>query len=84
MYGLQITRRAQKDLSRLSPKIHAQVARVIDSLADDSRAGHKPLKGVYVPAWRARSGDFRIVYFIDDDDRVVTITRVRDRKDMHY
>jgi mRNA interferase RelE/StbE len=36
------------------------------------------------PLWRLRAGDFRLVYFIDDKERIVTVVRVRRRSEDTY
>lgn len=33
--------------------------------------------------WRIRTGTYRIVYLIDDATRVITVTRIRHRKDVY-
>jgi mRNA interferase RelE/StbE len=54
----------------------------IYQLADEPRpAGVEKLTDV--EGWRIRVGDYRVVYWIDDSQRVVTITRVRKRGDVY-
>lgn len=54
----------------------------INALGDEPRpAGVEKLTDV--EGWRIRVGDYRIVYWIDDSERVVTITRVRKRGDVY-
>jgi mRNA interferase RelE/StbE len=40
------------------------------------------MKG-YVGLWRIRVGDFRVVYAVDESTRTLTITRIRDRKEVY-
>jgi mRNA interferase RelE/StbE len=55
----------------------------IRGLSDDPRpTGCEKLAGM-VNAWRIRSGNYRIVYTVDDRVRVVTITRVGHRREVY-
>ena len=60
--------------------------RVVDrirQLADDPRPqGCEKLAGM-TNAWRIRSGNYRVVYTVDDRAQVVTITRVGHRRDVY-
>lgn len=33
--------------------------------------------------WRIKSGNYRIVYLVDDSARIVTVTRIAHRKDVY-
>ncbi len=55
----------------------------IRQLADDPRPqGCEKLVGI-TNAWRIRSGNYRVVYMIDDRAQVVTITRVGHRREVY-
>ena len=64
----------------------ADLQRVMDrvkALADDPRPqGSEKLAGM-ANAWRIRSGNYRVVYTIDDPAQVVTVTRVGHRRDVY-
>lgn len=63
------------DLQRIMDRIRG--------LADDPRpSGCEKLAGVS-DAWRIRSGNFRIVYVVDDRAQVVTVTRVGHRREVY-
>ncbi len=56
----------------------------IDKLASDPRpAGSKKLKDSEEDLWRIRVGDYRIIYLIDDQIRIVNIRKVGHRKDVY-
>lgn len=65
---------------------HKDVARLVSlvqSLSEDPRpSGVRKLKGAE-RSYRIRSGDYRIVYEIQDDALIVVIVRVRHRKDVY-
>lgn len=54
-------------------------------LAGDPRPGSaRPLKGSeYKGIWKLRSGDYRILYRIQDEILVVLVILVGDRKDVY-
>jgi mRNA interferase RelE/StbE len=82
MYKLNILRPAVKDIAGLPDNYPRQVAEHIDALAEDPRpAGVKKLAGA--ASYRLRVGVYRIIYEIDDTARVVTIYRVKHRKDAY-
>jgi mRNA interferase RelE/StbE len=59
-----------------------RIAERVSRLADDPRpAGSEKLTGT--DGYRVRQGNYRIVYRIDDADRVVTVTRVAHRGDVY-
>jgi len=56
----------------------------ISALASDPRPnGCKKLKGSEGELWRIRVGDYRVVYFIEDEIELVDIQRVRHRKEVY-
>ncbi len=56
-------------------------ARIRALLEQPRQVGTEKLMGLN--AYRARVGDHRIVYEIDDASRVLTVTRVRHRRDVY-
>jgi mRNA interferase RelE/StbE len=66
--------------TRLSVKA---IAQVIDGLAADPRpAGVAALTG-HRPYLRVRSGDYRVIYCVDDGARVVTVAAVGHRRELY-
>jgi len=82
-YDVDVRPRARRSLRQLDPSVRAVIAEVIDSLAVDPRpAGALPLTG-HRPYLRVRSGDYRVIYTIDDRARVVTVTAVGHRREIY-
>jgi mRNA interferase RelE/StbE len=82
-YSLEIKRSAQKELDPLNDTVFRRIDSKILVLADNPRpSGCKKLRG-YKDQWRIRVGDWRIVYFIDDSSKLVTITRVAHRREVY-
>jgi mRNA interferase RelE/StbE len=83
MYRVLLERGAEKELSRLSPDIHDRVITAIRALATNPRPpGCRKLAGSKHD-WRIRVGDYRVVYEIADQIRVVRINRVRHRREAY-
>lgn len=82
-YRLQIKRSAEVDLRRLAEPIFTRVNERILALRDDPRpTGVRKLQGQQ-EGWRIRVGDYRVIYLIDDTARLITIVRVRHRRDVY-
>jgi len=83
MYRVLLEHAAEKDLSRLSSEIHDRVIAAIQALANNPRpSGCRKLAGGKND-WRIRVGDYRIVYEIADEIRVVRVNRVRHRREVY-
>jgi mRNA interferase RelE/StbE len=83
MYRVVVERSAEKDMKRLSPKIRTRAATAIWDLAKNPRpAGSRKLAGTEGD-WRIRVGDYRIIYEIADEIRIIRINRVRHRSDVY-
>jgi mRNA interferase RelE/StbE len=81
-YQIRYLPGAEKDLRRLPGAVAQRARRGIERHADDPRAG-KPLVGELAPFWSYRVGDYRIVYEIRQEEIVVLIVMVGDRRDVY-
>ncbi|MGB7555501.1 MAG: type II toxin-antitoxin system RelE/ParE family toxin [Candidatus Korobacteraceae bacterium] len=80
---MEIRHSAQKELDALDDALFSRMDRKILALADNPRpAGCKKLKG-YKDQWRVRVGDWRVVYIIDDDAKLISITRIAHRREVY-
>lgn len=83
MYRLQIRRPAERDLRRLPRSAFERLNEQIMALREEPRPpGVRKLKGK-LEGWRVRVGQYRILYQIDDEEKVVTIARVWHRRGMY-
>lgn len=82
-YRIFLKRSAAKELERIAVRSDRQrVVRRIRALAEDPRPpGCEKLSGL--PRYRVRQGRYRIVYSIDDDELVVLVVKIGDRKDVY-
>ena len=83
-YRLSIKQSAAKELEAVARRTDRQrlVAR-IEALAGDPRPpGCEKLAG-HSGRYRVRQGDYRVVYSVDDGDRVVLIVKVGHRREVY-
>ena len=82
-YTIDIRPRARRSLSQLDPTVRKAIAETIDALSMNPRPpGAAPLKG-HRPYLRVRSGDYRVIYAVDDQVRVVTVAAVGHRRQIY-
>jgi mRNA interferase RelE/StbE len=82
-YGVEIKPSARRELEKLNNTLIARLAKKIKSLGTNPRpAGCRKLRG-YKDFWRVRVGNYRVVYIIDDDAKMVSITRIAHRKEVY-
>lgn len=55
----------------------------VGALAENPHRVGKPLHEPLAGFWSARRGQYRVIYTIDDDARVVTIAAVDHRRDVY-
>ncbi|MGH7452625.1 MAG: type II toxin-antitoxin system RelE family toxin [bacterium] len=81
-YGINIFRRAQKELATLPTLVYPRVRDAIRGLANAPRPpGCKKLIGR--DGWRIRVGDYRVIYEIDDNAQIITIMHIGHRRDVY-
>ena len=80
-YTVRISSSAAKEIQGLPKQEIPRVISKIEELADNPRpAGCKKLIGTPEKLWRIRSGNYRIVYAIEDKVKIVEVRSVGDRK----
>lgn len=85
-YKLRITGPAARALAgRLPEKIAAAVHEFLTTVLvnNPQRLGKQLLLPPYAGTWSARRGAYRVLYEIDDEHRVVTVTAVEHRSDVY-
>jgi len=83
LYRVNIKRSALKELKRLPKQDATRVSRLINGLANNPRPkGCKKLKG-YTDLWRVRSGNYRVIYSIEDQILIIEVLEIVNRKDAY-
>jgi mRNA interferase RelE/StbE len=75
--------KALRHLAALPKSDQERITQRIDALADDPRPpGAKALQGQH-GLYRLRSGDYRIIYKIEDDRLLVLVIKIGHRRDVY-
>lgn len=81
-YKVEILHSAEKELKRIPQQISLRIGEKLLALADNPRPSQaKQLHNT--PHFRLRVGDYRIIYFIDDKNKKITITVIAHRKEAY-
>jgi len=81
-YKLQIKRSAEKELRRLPRADLRRIIQRIERLATDPRpVGCEKLFGD--EGYRVRQGDYRILYWVDEERRIVEVFKIGHRREVY-
>jgi mRNA interferase RelE/StbE len=82
-YRVEFRGAAERELRRIDRQTIPRLIEAIRSLAEEPRpAGTRKLAGSE-QAYRIRVGDYRVVYTVDDEAKLVSIDRVRHRREAY-
>ena len=82
-YSVEIISAAQRDIRKLPHAVQEKLRSMIRALADEPRpSGVKKLQG-NDDLYSLRSGDFRIIYQINDGALLVLIVKVGNRREVY-
>ena len=82
-YQIELAPAAVRQLRKLDPPGRRRVQAAIDLLAEEPRPpGARQLIGG-AGEWRVRTGDFRIIYDIRDQELLVLVVKVGHRRDVY-
>ncbi len=82
MYTVQISNVAEKDLNKIPDKYYKKIKQVLSGIEIDPRPVGC-LKLSILEGYRIRVGQFRVLYEIIDDKKIVNVYRIRHRKDAY-
>jgi mRNA interferase RelE/StbE len=83
-YRTELTATALRTLSAIPPRVaEPLVAFIFGSLTENPRRRGKPLQRELAGLWGARRGEFRIIYRLDDEQKVIYVLRVVMRSDAY-
>jgi len=83
-YAIQVSASAERELLGLSSNVQARLVAAIHKLTGNPRqgAGIKKLRGE-PGAYRVRVGDYRVLYRVDDERRLVMVVRAGHRREVY-
>lgn len=84
LYKITFKTSAEKDLRKLPKTVILTVLAMIDDLAvNPYPAGIKKLKGTDKPCFRSRTGDYRIIYEVNNQELIIHIIEIGHRKEIY-
>ena len=82
-YEIEITRTAEKQLTRLRREDQARVVRAVIALADEPfPRGSRKLSG-YDDVFRIRVGNYRVIYSVSGKTLIIIILKIGHRRDVY-
>ncbi len=83
-HRVRISARAERDLLRLPEKIGAACLEfVLGPLAENPYRLGGALRGQLEGLRSARRGSYRVIYRVDDDQRIVEVVHINHRRDVY-
>lgn len=84
LYKITFKTSAEKDLRKLPKAVILAVLATINDLAVNPYSiGIKKLKGVDKPCFRVRTGDYRIIYEVNNQELLIHIIEIGHRKEVY-
>jgi len=82
-YRVSLTPTAARQLRKFEPQVRRRIQAVLELLAVEPRppAATRLVGGF--GEWRVRTGDYRVVYDIEDDQLLVLVLRVGHRREIY-
>lgn len=82
-FAIQIAPAAERQLRKFDPQVRRRIQAAIDLLMSNPRPPKATQLVGGAGEWRVRTGDYRIIYEIHDDQLVVLVLRVGHRRDLY-
>jgi mRNA interferase RelE/StbE len=82
-YQITFSRSARKELQKLEENLLHKIFSKIQMLGDNPKpSGCRKLQS-YENLWRIRIGDYRVLYSIEENEKIIDIVAVRHRKEAY-
>ena len=83
-YQVLFSKKAKRDLKKMDPDAKQQIVEAAEALGKRPRPpSSKQMKGEYSGYWRERTGNYRIIYEIRDEQLAIIVVRAGHRKDIY-
>jgi mRNA interferase RelE/StbE len=82
-YNVQFVATAAKEFRALPTDIKRRVGVAVEILRKNARSADTHKLRAHERLYRIRVGHYRVVYEIDDQSRIIRITRVRHRREVY-
>jgi mRNA interferase RelE/StbE len=81
-YSIILSKKARKQLDNLSDSVAEPIIKTLQTLEENPRPfGYKKLKGR--AGYRIRAGNYRIIYTVLDNELIVDVITIGNRKDVY-
>ncbi|MEV8359976.1 type II toxin-antitoxin system RelE/ParE family toxin [Microbacterium sp. NPDC076895] len=81
-YRIEVLPAAVREIRKLPPEAKRRVQAVIELLSENPRPP-AATKLTARPEWRVRTGDYRVLYRIEDDILTIVVVRAGHRRDVY-
>lgn len=82
-YSIELKKSVERDIRKIPKKEIKRIVEAIERLAEEPRpSGSRKIKTTE-RTYRIRSGDYMVIYQIDEAEKTVLITHIRHRKDAY-
>jgi mRNA interferase RelE/StbE len=82
-YEVRVAPTAVRQLKKLPQKVQEKVVKCVDALSLNPRPHGVEKLSQDPRLWRVRCGEYRVIYWINDEAKVVVALIVRHRKDAY-
>jgi mRNA interferase RelE/StbE len=82
-YRILLAPQAARQLRKLDPPVRRRMQAALELLAEDPRPPAATQLVGGAGEWRVRTGDYRIVYEIEDDELLVLVLRAAHRREIY-
>lgn len=82
-YTVRMTSAAKRQLAKLNPPARARTVAAMEILAQTPRPPKSIKMAGIANRWRVRTGDYRIIYEIHDDELMVLVIKVGHRRSVY-
>jgi mRNA interferase RelE/StbE len=83
MYALRFSTAALKALRKAPPDVAGRIRTKLDELAQDPFAAPNVKKLTNHPGYRLRVGDWRVLYLIQQEEVVIQVVEIGQRKEVY-
>ena len=83
MYKIVFEKEAEKEFLKLNKRAQILISNKLKDLQNGNFSNDKALKGKYKGKFRKRAGNYRIIYYKENDILLITIIRIAHRKEVY-
>jgi|DewCreStandDraft_5_1066085.scaffolds.fasta_scaffold08681_8 mRNA interferase RelE/StbE len=82
-YKIEWDIRAYRELKEINNKDAVRILNAVNKLYKQPYVSGEPLEGKFKGKYRMRVGDYRVIYWVKEDEKTVYIISVGHRKDIY-